>query len=119
MKNYKEVTDNTLALAEECGKVPVSTINNIPAFIAEMKAEGWDCYMDETTDHMICEPEDLTGKAWKDLTEKQREDLLDTAEAINGTTGEFVGTAYSVLGRINEDGEIEIDDEAVIYCSRS
>ena len=67
---------------------------------------------------------DYEGKKWKELSESEQERLLRTANAIDGRTGNDMGQdgeciidleyPFSVAGRL-EDGEIVIDDEAVIY----
>lgn len=67
---------------------------------------------------------DYEGKKWKELSESEQERLLRTANAIDGRTGNDMGQdgeciidleyPFSVSGRL-EDGEIVIDDEAVIY----
>ena len=67
---------------------------------------------------------DYEGKKWKELSESEREKLLKTANPINGITGNDMRQdgeciidleyPFSIPGRL-EDGEIVIDDEAVIY----
>ena len=67
---------------------------------------------------------DYEGKKWKELSESEQERLLRTANAIDGRTGNDMRQdgeciidleyPFSVSGRL-EDGEIVIDDEAVIY----
>lgn len=67
---------------------------------------------------------DYEGMKWNELTESEKEELLRTANAIDGRTGNNMKEdgeciidleyPFSVPGRL-EDGEIIIDDEAVIY----
>ena len=71
---------------------------------------------------------ELLGKKWGELKEATREELLSKAEVVDGATGnnktgsgecivDFVGTVLSIPGKVNEDLEIEIEDEAKLYCS--
>lgn len=71
---------------------------------------------------------ELLGKKWGELAEETKEELLSKAAAVDGVTGntkigsgecivDFVGTILSVPGEVNEDLEIEIKDEAVLYTS--
>lgn len=67
---------------------------------------------------------DYEGIKWKELSESEHEKLLKTANPINGITGNDMRQdgeciidleyPFSIPGRL-EDGEIIIDDEAVIY----
>ena len=67
---------------------------------------------------------DYEGKKWKELSESERANFLANANAIDGRTGNNMKQdgeciidleyPFSVSGRL-EDGEIVIDDEAVIY----
>lgn len=67
---------------------------------------------------------DYEGMKWNELTKSEKEELLRTANAIDGRTGNNMKEdgeciidleyPFSVPGRL-EDGEIIIDDEAVIY----
>lgn len=64
------------------------------------------------------------GIKWKELSEMEQERFLKTAHPIDGRTGNDMRQdgeciidldyPFSVPGRL-EDGEIIIDDEAVIY----
>lgn len=67
---------------------------------------------------------DYAGVRWGDLTEEEQEELLMDASAVDGRTGDNLKGSgeciidlthpWSVAGRV-EDGEIIIDDGAVIY----
>lgn len=71
---------------------------------------------------------ELLGKKWGELAEETKGELLSKAAAVDGVTGnaktgsgecivDFVGTILSVSGEVNEDLEIEIKDEAVLYTA--
>jgi len=68
------------------------------------------------------------GKRWGELEEATRVELLKRAQAVNGITGDsttspgecivdFWDTVLSIPGKINDEFEIEIEDEAIFYCS--
>lgn len=82
----------------------------------------------------------LVGRSWGSLTEQQKQTLLSIASVTDGVTADkihfarstqkqnqiqeciidFVGTIYSVPGRIlrtENEIEIEIEDDARIYSS--
>ena len=74
-----------------------------------------------------CEPAGLIGKKWGELSAELKEDLLSNCNPVDNMCetvkdGEcivdFLGYKYvSVLGAV-KDGEIVIDDEAIIYDTR-
>ena len=66
----------------------------------------------------------IKGKKWEELEEYEKEMLLSKANCVDGETGNnaYAGECIvdltetlSVAGAL-VDGEIVIDDEAVIYC---
>ena len=74
-----------------------------------------------------CEPAGLVGKKWGELSKELKEDLLSNCNPVDNMCetvkdGEcivdFLGYEYvSVLGAV-KDGEVVIDDEAIIYDIR-
>ena len=74
-----------------------------------------------------CEPAGLIGKKWGELSAELKEDLLSNCSAVDNMSetidnGEcivdFLDYEYvSVYGEV-KDGEISIDDNAVIYDTR-
>ena len=74
-----------------------------------------------------CEPAGLVGKKWGELSAELKEDLLSNCNPVDNMcetidNGEcivdFLDYEYvSVLGAV-KDGEVVIDDEAVIYDTR-
>lgn len=74
-----------------------------------------------------CEPAGLVGKKWGELSAELKEDLLSNCNPVDNMCetvkdGEcivdFLGYEYvSVLGAV-KDGEVVIDDEAIIYDTR-
>lgn len=74
-----------------------------------------------------CEPAELIGKKWGELSTELKEDLLSNCNPVDNMCetvkdGEcivdFLGYEYvSVLGAV-KDGEVVIDDEAIIYDTR-
>ena len=74
-----------------------------------------------------CEPAGLVGKKWGELSAELKEDLLSNCSAVDNMSetidnGEcivdFLDYEYvSVYGEV-KDGEINIDDNAVIYDTR-
>ena len=73
----------------------------------------------------------LVGKKWGELQEKEREMLLKKASTVDGRTGnelkeqgecivDFEGTNLSVSGYLNvteDENSISIEDDALIYDS--
>lgn len=67
---------------------------------------------------------DFTGKKWCEITDDEREELLELARPINGINGakaelgecilDFLGYNFSIKGLLMSD-EIIIDDDAVFY----
>src|SRR5690554_4005667 len=49
------LNNSTLALIEELGKIPVSEIENLKAFMDELEKAGFDSYLDPSTDYLIVE----------------------------------------------------------------
>ena len=74
-----------------------------------------------------CEPAGLVGKKWGELSAELKEDLLSNCNPVDNMCetvkdGEciidFLDYEYvSVLGAV-KDGEVVIDDEAIIYDTR-
>ena len=74
-----------------------------------------------------CEPAGLIGKKWGELSVELQQDLLDSCNAVDNMCEtvkggdciiDFLDYEYvSVLGAV-KDGEVVIDDEAIIYDSR-
>lgn len=72
----------------------------------------------------------MKGKKWNEINETTREELMKTARAVDGRSGDkskggkciidFEGTDYSIAGELvikDEEIEIIIDDNAIIYIS--
>lgn len=74
-----------------------------------------------------CEPAGLIGKKWGELSAELKEDLLSNCNPVDNMCEtvkegdcivDFLGYEYvSVLGAV-KDGEVVIDDEAIIYDTR-
>ena len=74
-----------------------------------------------------CEPAGLVGKKWGELSVELQQDLLDSCNAVDNMSEtvkegdciiDFLDYEYvSVLGAV-KDGEVVIDDEAIIYDTR-
>ena len=74
-----------------------------------------------------CEPAGLIGKKWGELSVELQQDLLDSCNAVDNMCEtvkegdciiDFLDYEYvSVLGAV-KDGEVVIDDEAIIYDTR-
>ena len=66
----------------------------------------------------------IKGKKWGELKENQKNMLLSRANCVDGVTGNNVQEGECIVDLTDElsvagtlvDGEIVIDDEAVIYC---
>ena len=66
---------------------------------------------------------DFNGMKWSDLTQEEKDLLMSEARAVDARNGQSVNDGecivdllypYSVSGRV-VDGEIIVDQEAVIY----
>lgn len=66
----------------------------------------------------------LVGKRWGELSEEKREDLLAFANCVDGETGDQaregecivdLTDTLSIPGFLTDEGDIVIDDEAIIY----
>lgn len=55
MKNYKEVDEAILDIAQTLGSFNAGFIGDIPTFIEEMRQEGWDCRVSDITGRIVCE----------------------------------------------------------------
>lgn len=55
MKNYKEVNEDILDMAQTLGSFNVGFIGDISTFIEEMRQEGWNCRLSATTGRIVCE----------------------------------------------------------------
>lgn len=74
-----------------------------------------------------CEPAGLVGKKWGELSAELKEDLLSNCNPVDNMCEtvkegdciiDFLDYEYvSVLGAV-KDGEVVIDDEAIIYDTR-
>ena len=74
-----------------------------------------------------CEPAELIGKKWGELSTELKEDLLSNCNPVDNMCEtvkegdciiDFLDYEYvSVLGAV-KDGEVVIDDEAIIYDTR-
>ena len=74
-----------------------------------------------------CEPAGLVGKKWGELSAELKEDLLSNCNSVDNMCEtvkegdciiDFLDYEYvSVLGAV-KDGEVVIDDEAIIYDTR-
>lgn len=74
-----------------------------------------------------CEPAELIGKKWGELSTELKEDLLSNCNPVDNMCEtvkegdciiDFLEYEYvSVLGAV-KDGEVVIDDEAIIYDTR-
>jgi hypothetical protein len=66
----------------------------------------------------------LVGKRWGELSEEKRDDLLTFANCVDGETGDQaregecivdLTDTLSIAGFLTDEGDIVIDNEAVIY----
>ena len=49
------ITQRTLEIIDEMGKIPVSTIDNVGEFKEELSKLGYVSYLDDNTDYLIVE----------------------------------------------------------------
>jgi hypothetical protein len=51
----KQVTERALEIIEECGELPVSTIDDLGKFQEELEQLGYVSYLDASTGYLIVE----------------------------------------------------------------
>jgi hypothetical protein len=56
----KYVTEGTLEVISEAGRLEMMNVDNVQGTIDELDKLGYDCFVDESTDYLVC-----TKREWK------------------------------------------------------
>lgn len=126
--DFKGTLDHYRNMIKDSIKESVSYFNEEEFDITDESIKNITKKIQERIDNdYSCEPAGLIGKKWGELSKELKEDLLSNCNPVDNMCetvkdGEcivdFLDYEYvSVLGAV-KDGEVVIDDEAIIYDTR-